>query len=95
VKSLPQPPAADECSWFHQLALTLPFIFPAEENGLKPVPLLVDNLAAISTANHPKVTSTSKHLQLRVFRLRDYQGDNNISPELSVFGFLQRITLHE
>mmetsp|Transcript_7020 Transcript_7020/g.10470 ORF Transcript_7020/g.10470 Transcript_7020/m.10470 type:complete len:174 (+) Transcript_7020:1502-2023(+) len=59
------------------MALTLPFIFPVENDELRPVPLLVDNLAAISTANHPKVTSASKHLQLRVFRLRDDQGDQN------------------
>jgi len=63
----------------------LPFIFPKSERGLRPIPLLVDNLAAISTANHPKVTSASKHLQLRVFRLRDYQGDNNCIPRVTCF----------
>jgi len=34
----------------------------------------VDNLPALSTANHPKVTGQTKHIALRYFRIRDYCG---------------------
>ena len=42
-----------------------------------PVPVLLDNTAALSVANHPKQTPRSRHISLREFRIRDYSGDNN------------------
>ena len=71
---------ADECSWLHSLASTLPFLFGnnSDDNAhAPPCPLLIDNTAALSISNHPKTTAQSKHLRLREFRIRDYAGENN------------------
>ena len=62
--------AADECTWLHALASTLPFIFgrnPKDPNHAPPVPLLIDNCAALSVANHTRTTPRSKHISLREF----------------------------
>ena len=48
---------------------------PKHPNHVPPVPLLIDNCAALSVANHPRTTPRSKHISLREFRIRDYQGD--------------------
>mgnify|MGYP001801608175 FL=1 len=68
--------ACDEACWFHLLVESIPFVFGFSQKATPPVvPLLLDNLAALSTSNHPKTTQASKHLDLRVFRIRDAQGD--------------------
>jgi len=72
--------AADECSWMHQLLTSLDFLFPALKLPLPGVPLLVDNLAALQTANHPRTNAASKHIALRQFRIRDYSGENDVTP---------------
>ena len=72
--------AADECAWLHSLASTLLFIFGTNSEDpthAPPVPVLLDNTAALSVANHPKQTPRSRHISLREFRIRDYCGDNN------------------
>jgi len=68
--------ASDEACWFHCLieSLSFCFDFPADSPP-PPVPLLMDNTAALATSNHPMTTQASKHLDLRVFRIRDAQGD--------------------
>ena len=47
---------------------------------LSSIPLLVDNQAALSTANHPLTTPKSKFVSLREFRIRDYQSDGIVRP---------------
>ena len=72
--------AADECAWLHSLASTLAFIFGTNSEDpthAPPVPVLLDNTAALSVANHPKQTPRSRHISLREFRILDYSGDNN------------------
>ena len=46
----------------------------------KPVPIFVDNEAALSVANHPKTTPKSKFIDLREFRIRDYQQAGFVRP---------------
>ena len=73
--------AADECSWLHSLASTMPFLFGSnseDPSHAPPCPLLIDNTAALSVSNHPKTTAKSKHLRLREFRIRDYAGENQV-----------------
>ena len=67
---------ADECKWFHNVLSTSSVIF----GKLSSIPLLVDNQAALSTANHPLTTPKSKFVSLREFRIRDYQSDGVVRP---------------
>ena len=73
--------AADECSWLHSLASTMPLLFGTNSEDpthASTCPLLIDNTAALSVSNHPKTTAKSKHLRLREFRIRDYAGENHV-----------------
>jgi len=85
--------AADEAAWLHQFACSVPFLFCLQQPGapapnerdVPPVPVLVDNLPAIQTANHPRVTGNTKHIALRDFRIRDYSGDCDNVPRIRVY----------
>ena len=48
---------ADECKWFHNIFASSKEIF----GPLASIPLLVDNQAALSTANHPLTTPWKQH----------------------------------
>ena len=75
--------AYDECVWIFQFAQTVPFLFGYNSaNLVRPVPLLVDNEPALSTANHPKITQQTKHIRLRELRIRDAIGDDNAPPHI-------------
>lgn len=67
---------ADECKWFHNIFASSEEIF----GPLASIPLLVDNQAALSTANHPLTTPKSKFVSLRDFRIRDYQNEGIVRP---------------
>ena len=45
-----------------------------------PIPLFVDNLAALSVTNHPNSGAKSRHVALREFRIRDHHEANKIRP---------------
>jgi len=83
-------------------AKAAPFLFgfSPTEKAIPPIPLLVDNLAALSTANHPKVTGQTTHIDLRYFRIRDYCGDDGeparvrdlwVPTKLNVADFVSKI----
>ena len=75
--------ASDECVWIFHFAQTAPFLFGyTSANQVRPVPLLVDNEPALSTANHPKITAQTKHIRLREFRIRDAIGDDHAPPRI-------------
>ena len=67
---------ADEVKWFSNFLKPNEAIF----GKFKPIPLLVDNKAALSVANHPKVGKGSKFVDLREYRIRDYQIEGVIRP---------------
>jgi len=92
--------AADECSWVYQLLTSLGFLFPTLQLPLPGVPLLVDNLAALQTANHPRTNAASKHIALRQFSIRGYSGEHDATPcirclwvptKLNIAGFLTKL----
>ena len=62
--------AAPERSWSHELVF----------GACGSIPLFVDNESALTIANHPKTTPKSKFIDLRVYRIRDYQKDKLIRP---------------
>ena len=59
--------ASDMGIWFYNLSCSLPFVFGPS----KAIPLLMDNLAALSVANHPKHNPVTRHIYLTEFRIRD------------------------
>ena len=60
--------------------LLLFYIGYDNKSDVQPVPILCDNLAALSVAAHPRQTPMSKHIQLKHFRIHDYQIANQIKP---------------
>mmetsp|Transcript_14371 Transcript_14371/g.19207 ORF Transcript_14371/g.19207 Transcript_14371/m.19207 type:complete len:425 (-) Transcript_14371:898-2172(-) len=76
--------ASDECMWIHGLITScpVPFGFDANTKDFPPIPLLADNMAALTVANYPKTTGASKHLDLRLFRIRDCLGADGDYPRL-------------
>jgi len=48
--------------------------------SVSPFLFFVDNEAALSVANHPKTTPKSKFIDLREFRIRDYQQAGFVRP---------------
>ena len=67
--------AADVAAWYFNMASELRFIFFRDltaKQAVPPIPLLIDNVNALSCSNHPKQTPASKHVHLRDFRIRDY-----------------------
>jgi len=67
---------SDEVKWFHNVLSCSPLIF----GSCGSIPIFVDNESALSIANHPKTTPKSKFLDLRLYRIRDYQRDGLIRP---------------
>ena len=59
-------------------AESLPFLFGNIDPS--PIPLFVDNLAALSVTNHPNSGAKSRHVALREFRIRDHHEANKIRP---------------
>ena len=72
--------AADASVWFYTLQEHFPVLFGAVEGKPAPVPLLVDNKACLSVANHPMSTPRTRHICLREFRIRDYAEAGQIRP---------------
>ena len=59
------------------MAESIPWAFGISPGKPVPsVPLLLDNTAALLTANHPRTTAASKHIDIRHFRIRDAQGED-------------------
>ena len=68
---------ADEVKWFYNILSVNEEIFGA----VPPIPLYVDNSAALAVSNHPKMTPQSKFIiNLREFRIRDYQQEGILRP---------------
>ena len=59
-------------------AESLPFLFGNIDPS--PIPLFVDNLAALSVTNHPNSGAKSRHVALREFRIRDHHEANKVRP---------------
>ena len=70
--------ASDKALWFFHLLESLPFLFGNIDPS--PIPLFVDNLAALSVTNHPNSGAKSRHVALREFRIRDHHEANKIRP---------------
>ena len=68
--------ASDMGIWFYNLSCSLPFVFGPS----KAIPLLLDNLAALSVANHPKHDPATRHICLREFRIRDAHEFGQVRP---------------
>ena len=67
--------AADVAAWYFNMASELRFIFFRDltaKQAVPPIPLLIDNVNALSCSNHPKQTPASKHVHLREFRIRHH-----------------------
>ena len=67
---------SDEAKWFHSVLTSSPTIFGPCQN----IPIFVDNESALSIANHPKTTPRSKFIDIREFRIRDYQMAGYVRP---------------
>jgi len=61
--------SADETAWLFHLMKSMAVIF---EDDIKPIPMMIDNVAALSVSNHPRQNAKSKHMNLREFRVQDY-----------------------
>ena len=68
--------ASDLAIWFHSFIGAFKFIF----GKAQPIPLLMDNLAALSVANHPKHNPATRHICLREFRIRDAHEFGQVRP---------------
>ena len=71
--------AADSAVWYHALMGEFPFLF-GFESKVPPIPLLIDNQACLSVANHPENSQRTKHIALREFRIRDYVEGGQVRP---------------
>jgi len=71
--------AADGAVWFHSLMSEFPFLFGIK-GTVPPIPLLIDNQACLSVANHPENSQRTKHIALREFRIRDYVEAGQVRP---------------
>ena len=69
--------SSDEAAWLYHLMTCIPSIFGTE---VKPIPLGIDNVAALLVSNHPRQSSRSKHMDLRTFRIQDYTRNQVIQP---------------
>ena len=67
---------ADEVKWFTNILIPNKLIF----GKFVSVPLFVDNQAALSVSNHPKMSASNKFVDLREYRIRDYQKEGIIRP---------------
>mmetsp|Transcript_31482 Transcript_31482/g.102270 ORF Transcript_31482/g.102270 Transcript_31482/m.102270 type:complete len:687 (-) Transcript_31482:101-2161(-) len=67
---------ADEVKWFTNILIPNKLIF----GEFVSVPLFVDNQAALSVSNHPKMSASNKFVDLREYRIRDYQKEGIIRP---------------
>jgi len=71
--------ASDSAVWFHAMMVEFPFLFDLD-GKVPPVPLLIDNQACLSVANHPENSSRTRHIALREFRIRDYVEGKQVRP---------------
>ena len=71
--------AADTGVWLHGLMTEFPVLFGVS-GKVPPVPLLIDNQACLSVANHPDNSHRTRHIALREFRIRDYVANRQIRP---------------
>ena len=73
--------AADQAVWFHTLMSNFPTLFKHDASQpIPPVPLLIDNKAALSVANHPDNSARTRHIALREFRIRDFVEAGQVRP---------------
>ena len=68
--------ASDMGIWFHNFITVFPSIFGTPH----PIPILIDNAAALSVANHPKHSPATRHICLREFRIRDAHEMGQVRP---------------
>ena len=71
--------AADAAVWYFTLQEYFPVLFGLTGKPL-PVPLLIDNKACLSVANHPMSSPRTRHICVREFRIRDYAEGGKIRP---------------
>ena len=71
--------AADAAVWYFTLQEYFPVLFGLTSKPL-PVPLLIDNKACLSVANHPMSSPRTRHICIREFRIRDYAEERKIRP---------------
>lgn len=69
---------ADSGVWYYTLQVDFPILFGIQE--AQAVPLLIDNKAALSVANHPESSPRTRHICLREFRIRDFHEAGQIRP---------------
>ena len=71
--------ASDNAVWFHAMMAEFPFLFGIV-GEVPAVPLLIDNQACLSVANHPENSTRTRHIALREFRIRDYVELKQVRP---------------
>ena len=71
--------AADSAVWYHSFQESYPLIFGITGKP-ESVPLLIDNQAALSVANHPVSSPRTRHICLREFRIRDFHEAGKVRP---------------
>jgi len=71
--------ASDSAVWYFALLAEFPFLFGITGTP-EPIPLLIDNKACLSVANHPDNSPRTRHIALREFRIRDYVELGQVRP---------------
>ena len=61
--------AADSAVWYHTLQCDFPFLFGLKQE-IPAIPIMIDNKAALSVANHPESSPRTRHICLRELRTR-------------------------
>ena len=69
---------ADKAEWFYHFMKSYPFLFGVK--SAPSIPLFIDNQACLSVTNHPNISTKSRHIALREFRIRDYHELGMIRP---------------
>ena len=71
--------AADSAVWYHTLQCDFPFLFGLSQD-IPAIPIMIDNKAALSVANHPESSPRTRHICLREFRIRDMHEAKQVRP---------------
>ena len=70
--------AAQEAIWLRNLISEINYAITGKLADLPPTHIFCDNLGACHTANNPKSSGSSKHIEIRYLKIREYQQDSKL-----------------
>ena len=70
--------AAQEAIWLRNLISEINYAITGKLTDLPPTHIFCDNLGACHTANNPKSSGSSKHIEIRYLKIREYQQDSKL-----------------